>query len=70
MFTDLHNTPVGDNALQSSMAVRLQLSTTVIQVRRIRVHMEVFPSSLLFKQELNPKFTNYPESRNSIDKVT
>lgn len=53
MFTDLQNTPVRDDALQSSMAARLQLSTTVMQVRRIYVHMEVFPSSLLFKQGLN-----------------
>lgn len=50
-------------------AARLQLSTTVMQVR-IHVHMEVFPSSLLFKQGLNLTFTNDPVSRTSIDKVT
>lgn len=70
MFTDLQNTPVGDDALQSSMAVRLQLSTTVMQLRRIHVHMEVFPNSLLFKQGLNPTFTNDSAPRTSIDKVT
>lgn len=52
MFPDLQNSPVGDDALQRSMAERLQHSTTVTQVGRIHVHMEVFPSSLLFKQGL------------------
>lgn len=70
MFPDLQNSPVGDDALQRSMAERLQLSTTVTQVGRIHVHMEVFPSSLLFKQGLNLTFTNDPVSQTSIDKVT
>lgn len=69
MFTDLQNTPVGDDAPQSSMAVGLQLSSAVMQVRRIHVHMEVSPSSLLFKQGLNPTFINDPASGTSIDKV-
>lgn len=60
MFTDLQNTPVGDDALQNSMAARLQPSTTVMQVRIIHVHMEELPNSLLFKQGLNPTFTNDP----------